>query len=661
MPFTVAGGGIAGSGAANRIAYWSGASALTSNAGYTLTPGTSMSIADPLVLTGTTANPAGTSRFIGTGGGTGFDYNVPASAIHRFGANGSLAVTDSWGVSPTFTISGTFIFDGGSGGKIYSSGSQGLTMHWNAANLFTITTASFFYHGSAYRANVSSTGLLVGSNAGSVFSARNLESFDSSGNPQSRDTYTAGSVFVDRQCKSNGDLDLISSAAQPLYTLRGSGASPGAWIKIYNADPGLGLKKGAVYGAWSDGTHWTTLVGGHSGSASEGIQCLAYDVDSTTYRVMWRAQNHATSPVLELCPEGNIVQVTGPVSFTADTSVLSGASIGGANSGGVFIGLATGGAFTKAINGVGIQYQNATGCRFGPGAGVSRRLESLDTAGAQLRLTYTSASVYGDFDVNSSGNLTITMTGTGNITVAGNEGISFPKGGMSYLAASGNRPAGFGIFGDTNRNVNIFTGTTNPGYGIYGCYYDTDTGWEVGWQVLNVGAGIASKLSLMPASLGVVVCGADLNSASSVLNVGQATLGDPVFQLSSTSTNDDPLNRIYQNRVTTTDGTATVLHSFTTASDTAYLMIAKVTARRTGGTAGTAGDIAAYVINGAFKNVGGTVTQVGTTVKDAHESQAGWDCDFNISGTAVRVQVTGALDNNVTWHLSSLEVMPVAS
>ena len=78
---------------------------------------------------------------------------------------------------------------------------------------------------------------------------------------------------------------------------------------------------------------------------------------------------------------------------------------------------------------------------------------------------------------------------------------------------------------------------------------------------------------------------------------------------------------------------------------------ANVVARRTGGTAGTAGDIAAYGRRAAFKNVGGVLTQISTTTAvGTYESQAGWDCTITTSGTNILVRGLGAANNNVTWH-----------
>jgi hypothetical protein len=75
-----------------------------------------------------------------------------------------------------------------------------------------------------------------------------------------------------------------------------------------------------------------------------------------------------------------------------------------------------------------------------------------------------------------------------------------------------------------------------------------------------------------------------------------------------------------------------------------------VNARRTGGTAGANGDSAGYIGFATFKNIGGVVTQVGTFTLNAKEDQVGWNVTLAISGTNILVQVTGAVNNNISWH-----------
>jgi len=156
--------------------------------------------------------------------------------------------------------------------------------------------------------------------------------------------------------------------------------------------------------------------------------------------------------------------------------------------------------------------------------------------------------------------------------------------------------------------------------------------------------------------------GIGLTSLGARLDVTESTLGNAVYRLQSTATNDDPNILKYQNRVATTNNTVTTLHTVATTSNNSYIIEAKVLARRTGGSSGTASDTAGYKIIGVFKNNAGTLTQVGTTtVEHSSEDQAGWDCVFTISGTSVLVRVTGATNNNVTWHLVDLDVSNLSS
>lgn len=103
--------------------------------------------------------------------------------------------------------------------------------------------------------------------------------------------------------------------------------------------------------------------------------------------------------------------------------------------------------------------------------------------------------------------------------------------------------------------------------------------------------------------------------------------------------------------VRTTDATVTTLSQFELDDNAAYLIEATVVARRTGGTAGTAGDSAAYVLNGLFYRVSaGAATQVGSTTVDVSiESVAAYDCVFDVTGNDVRVRVTGVANTNITW------------
>lgn len=107
----------------------------------------------------------------------------------------------------------------------------------------------------------------------------------------------------------------------------------------------------------------------------------------------------------------------------------------------------------------------------------------------------------------------------------------------------------------------------------------------------------------------------------------------------------------FEKRTTTTDATATTTQSITMTADTMLWVRAIVAARRTGGSAGTAGDSAGYVITATYKKVGaGSATLVGAVLADfTAEDQAGWDATFDVSTNDVRLRITGAVNNNITW------------
>ncbi len=144
-------------------------------------------------------------------------------------------------------------------------------------------------------------------------------------------------------------------------------------------------------------------------------------------------------------------------------------------------------------------------------------------------------------------------------------------------------------------------------------------------------------------------------ASASELDVLQATLGNPVMSLASTSTSDDPTEIVYQNRVATTTATVTTLHTFTIPASTTYMIVANVVARRTGGSAGTAEDGAGYIVMGVFKNVAGVATSIGSAIlgNAAQESQVAWDASFDVTGATARLRVTGATNNNITWHMTA--------
>ena len=145
------------------------------------------------------------------------------------------------------------------------------------------------------------------------------------------------------------------------------------------------------------------------------------------------------------------------------------------------------------------------------------------------------------------------------------------------------------------------------------------------------------------------------------LHVTESTLGDEVFRIESTATNDDPSERVYQNRVATTDATTTTLHTIAIPASTTVGIEAVVVARRTGGTAGTAEDGGMFKITEVFNNLAGTATSIGNLQNLSASSTGFLTVALTPSGGNVLIEVTGELDTNITWHLSALRTWAVST
>jgi hypothetical protein len=107
--------------------------------------------------------------------------------------------------------------------------------------------------------------------------------------------------------------------------------------------------------------------------------------------------------------------------------------------------------------------------------------------------------------------------------------------------------------------------------------------------------------------------------------------------------------------VNTTAATETTIATIPITASRTYFVETIITARRTGGVAGTADDGASYVRRGTYTTKAGTVTLMGSvqTIGTDAEDQAGWDTTLTISGTNVLVRGTGAADNHVTWQANT--------
>ena len=192
---------------------------------------------------------------------------------------------------------------------------------------------------------------------------------------------------------------------------------------------------------------------------------------------------------------------------------------------------------------------------------------------------------------------------------------------------------------------------------------------EIKWSNPDTGNGRlefnnGNSADLMNVAFGSIICstvsaGSTISTSTSLNSLRTSSSTNLLLQtaLGGTSVN----KTTEQNRVTTTNATVTTIDTFATGSNTNYDITVKINARQTGGS-GTTGHGASYKMTATFRNIAGTVTQIGTTTYLAtHEDNAAWNADFSISGTNILTRVTGEASKNITWHLYSFEYNQIAS
>lgn len=101
--------------------------------------------------------------------------------------------------------------------------------------------------------------------------------------------------------------------------------------------------------------------------------------------------------------------------------------------------------------------------------------------------------------------------------------------------------------------------------------------------------------------------------------------------------------------VDTTDATVTTLATLTPGSDRQVMYTAFIRAIRTGGSSGSANDAAGYFLVAAAQDTAGTTRIIGQSASLTAEDQTSWAAVFDATGATIRIRVTGASGNNVSW------------
>lgn len=242
--------------------------------------------------------------------------------------------------------------------------------------------------------------------------------------------------------------------------------------------------------------------------------------------------------------------------------------------------------------------------------------------------------------LTNNGSGTLTWGTPAGLNIAWNSLIA-PTGNLSISHSSFTTVFTWGSTTSTNNLFTLEDSANNTGTG-YLFTVDTNTS-----STLNPFRVLADTLQAL-----------SVDSTGLITMLG--TVDNAVLRLSSIATNDDPTIDTIQHRAATTDATVTTLATITTSADKTYQIHVRVLARRTGGTGGTADDGAAYECAATYTTKTSTLTEMAETCWYEHEDQAGWDVDFAPSGSNILVRVTGAVNNNITWH-GTVETSSVGS
>lgn len=143
-----------------------------------------------------------------------------------------------------------------------------------------------------------------------------------------------------------------------------------------------------------------------------------------------------------------------------------------------------------------------------------------------------------------------------------------------------------------------------------------------------------------------------INISSGSGGITLDTTGEIIFRDVSTS----GITKLIHGSVNTSDGSATVLTSFISNINRGYKVIAEVVCRRTDS---GIDETNAYELRATYKNNTGSLVLTHTPIDSIiSEEITGYDCTLDISGPTLRILVTGAVGNNVSWN-GSLQIKEI--
>lgn len=108
-----------------------------------------------------------------------------------------------------------------------------------------------------------------------------------------------------------------------------------------------------------------------------------------------------------------------------------------------------------------------------------------------------------------------------------------------------------------------------------------------------------------------------------------------------------------EHRKRSTFGSGTLIESIRVKENRTILLETKLVGRCLGGSVGSPGDSAYFLLTGCFKNINGAVTQVGSTVIEEAKDVSAWGARFIVRGDVIEIAVTGVSGDELAWEGST--------
>jgi hypothetical protein len=297
---------------------------------------------------------------------------------------------------------------------------------------------------------------------------------------------------------------------------------------------------------------------------------------------------------------------------------------------------------------------------------------------------------------NSSGIKTFTVNDNGNVLIglSGSTGQKLQVSGTSLFTGTFTSLTGgssqvlynmdlsqSAITGNTIYAVNVSptlrntaSGQTQVALRVMPTFTGSSTGTSTTNKIVDFGsAGVGTQFTVTDATTGDIymvndVSGLPIIAANSSWDVSMYNYPNTVFKKTNNSlllgvqNNTGSTVSIYgdlvinegfgfTNTTTQVSGTtstgatsAATIYTLTTSTNKSYSITCLTT-----GYGNTTRNTTSGRVEGAFRNSGGTLTMVGTTIQYVSANIESTNVDFEVSGTSIVLRVTGTTSENYTW------------